>query len=80
MRCVRRWSAAPAAGALAASDLGAEGVEALVPEAAEAVEPGVHRLERDGVERVEPPLPVDPDVHEPAGAKVQSSEVDALGA
>jgi hypothetical protein len=50
VRCVRSGSAARAAGSLAAGDLGAKGVEALVPEAAEAVEPGVHGLQRDGVE------------------------------
>ena len=41
--------------ALAAFEFGAEGVEALVPEAAVAVEPHVHLPQRRGVGRVEPP-------------------------
>src|SRR5688572_19696363 len=62
-----------AAVALAAGDLGGEGVELVVPEPAEAGEPGVDGLEGGGVDGVEAARAVDADAGEAAVA--QDAEV-----
>src|SRR5690606_21056868 len=54
-----------APGLLTAGDLGGEGIELVVPEAPEWIEPLLDFLERAGVDRIEPALGVRPHVREP---------------
>ena len=58
-----------AARPLAPLDLGAQGVEALLPERTERREPRVDAVQRLGAQRVEAARAVDSHVHEPRVAQ-----------